>query len=276
MDLDNFLNGVTSPILEATDQIDDIKETEKFIKSIKKVRFNALFKNINRIHTFMIEQGATVRGLVKKTILTGAMKLFEQSRERSQEYRKKKNDLINKYSDSLVDKIKVQGTLAGVVEDAEFERMAFEKIMEQVSDSVLAGISNNDQLTFFVTQFLKTDMLQSPEERKYHDRAIELIEYFVIQTMLLRIVLSCIQTIIARVVSKIKLSKTDQCDKKAEEVGKVLIKFFKTFVEHKFGAEIGKYLSTYVEDYYQSTDDDKKQFTKFENLVNILLGIKQA
>ena len=277
MDLDNFLNDVNAPFLvEAEESGDEMKDTEKFIKSIKKVRFNAMFKNLERIHNFMFESGATVRGVVKKTILNGAMHLFEQSRKRSQDFRKSKNDMINKYVESILGKIKLEGSLSSVIEDAEFERMTFEKIMEQMSDSVFAGVTNNDKLTFFVTQFLKTDMLQTPEERKYHERALEIIEYFVIQTMLLRIVFSCIQTILARVVSKIKLSKTSDAQKKSEEVGKVLIKFFKNYTEHKYGSAIGKYLSTYVEDFYQSTDDDKKQFTKFENIINILLGIKQT
>jgi F0F1-type ATP synthase membrane subunit a len=146
--------------------------------------------------------------------------------------------------------------------------------MERIADNTFSTVTNNDQMTFFITQFLKTDMLESPEERKYHDRALEIIEYFVIQTMLMRIVLSMIQTIIARIASKIKLSKVDDAERKAKASTDVLIKFFRNFVENKFGNEVGKYLSTYVEDYYQSTQDQKEQFVKFENLVNVLIGIK--
>lgn len=278
MNLDNFLNDVHSgkSLMEAEvlSQDEQAKETEKFIKNLKKVRFNAMFKNIDRISQFMIDQGATVRGVVKKTILTGAMELFKQSRERSQNYRKQKDEMINKYVDTMVDKIKIEGSLSSVIEEAEFERITFEKIMEQVSASVLAGATNNDQLTFFITQFLKVEMLDTPEERKYHDRAVEIVEYFVIQTMLIRIVLSSIQTIIARIVSKIRLSKVDDADKKSKEVGKVLIKFFRNYVESKYGAAIGKYLSTFVDDYYHSSKDRKEQFTKFENIINKMLGIK--
>lgn len=278
MNLDNFLNDVYGKPLtekvETLSQEEEMKETEKFVKNLKKVRFNAMFKNQDRISQFMVDQGATVRGVVKKTILTGAMELFKQSRERSQQYRKTKDDMINKYVDKMLEKIKLEGSLASVIEEAEFERITFEKIMEQVSDATLAGVTNNDKLTFFITQFLKVDMLDTPEERKYHDRSIEIIEYFVIQTMLLRIVLSMIQTIIARIVSKVRLSKVEDAERKSKEVGKVLIKFFRNYVESKYGSAIGKYLSTYVEDYYQSSQDRKEQFIKFENLINSMLGIK--
>lgn len=278
MNLENFLNDTYGKSINEEVQNlspeEQLKETEKLIKGLKKVRFNMMFKNQDRIADFMRNQGATVRGVVKKTILTGAVKLFKQSRDRSQEFRKGKDDVINKYVDAFMAKLNMEGSLASVIEDAEFERITFEKIMEQMSDVVLAGVSNNDQLTFFITQFLKTDMLESPEERKYYDRAVEIIEYFVIQTMLLRIVLSSIQTIIARIVSKVRLSKVDDAERKSKEVGKVLIKFFRNFVENKYGTAIGKYLSTYVEDYYQSSQDKKEQFTKFENLINVMLGIR--
>jgi hypothetical protein len=183
---------------------------------------------------------------------------------------------MNKNVEAMLSKFKLEGSLASVIEEVEFERISFEKIMEQISDSVLAGVSNNDQLTFFITQFLKKEMLDTPEEKKYYERSLEIIEYFVIQTMLLRIVFSCIQTIIARIASKVKLSKVDDAERKSKESGNILVRFFKNYVENKYGASIGKYLSTYVEDYYHSTDDQKEQFTKFENLVNILIGIKQA
>lgn len=273
MDLDNFLNG---NIQEAASLDDESKETEKFIKNLKKVRFNAMFKNLPRINQFMADSGATVRGVVKQTILNGAVNLFKQSRERSQQFVKSKNEMMNKNVESMISKIKLEGSLSSVIEETEFERMSFEKIMEQISDSVLAGVSNNDQLTFFMTQFLKKEMLDTPEEKKYYERSLEIVEYFVIQTMLLRIVFSCIQTIIARIVSKVRFSKVSDAERKAKECGDILIKFFKNYVENKYGAAIGKYLSTYVEDYYHSTGDQKEQFTKFENLVNVLLGIKQA
>jgi len=274
MDLDNFLNNVDMPIREDVSIDDQSKETEKFIKNIKKVRFNAMFKNLSRINQFMADSGATVRGIVKQTILTGAVNLFKQSKERSHQFVSSKNEMINKSVENMLSKIKIEGSLSSVIEEVEFERMMFEKIMEQVSDSVLAGVSNNDQLTFFITQFLKKEMLNSTAEKKYYERCLEIIEYFVIQTMLLRIVFSCIQTIIARIVSKIKLSKVDDAERKAKECGNILVKFFENYVENKYGAAIGKYLSTYVDDYYHSTDDQKEQFTKFENLVNVLIGLK--
>jgi hypothetical protein len=276
MNLNNFLEDVYGKEIteENVSPEEAMKEAEKFIKNIKKVRFNQMFKELNRIYDFMNDQGATVRGLVKKTILNGAMELFKQSRERSQQYRKSKNDAINQAVEKFMDKVKLEGSLASVVEDVEFERLTFEKIMERIADNTFSTVTNNDQMTFFITQFLKTDMLESPEERKYHDRALEIIEYFVIQTMLMRIVLSMIQTIIARIASKIKLSKVDDAERKAKASTDVLIKFFRNFVENKFGNEVGKYLSTYVEDYYQSTQDQKEQFVKFENLVNVLIGIK--
>lgn len=278
MNLDNFLDNVCDgkPLIkeEAQSKDEQNKETEKLIKGLKKMRFNSMFKNVDRISDFMVDQGSTVRGVVKKTILAGAKDLFKQSRERSVAFRKTKEDTINKYVEVIVGKLELEGSLDSVKEETEFERITFEKIMEQMSDSLLVGMNNNDKLTFFMTQFLKTDMLESSEERKYHDRAVELIEYFVIQTMLLRIVLSSIQTIIARVASKVRLSKVENAEEKSKEVGKILIKFFKNYTESKYGAAIGKYLSTYVEDYYQSSKDRKEQFTKFENIINKLLGIK--
>lgn len=278
MDLDNFLDNVCSgkEIIKEENQSDEQqdKETEKLIKGLKKMRFNSMFKNVDRISSFMADQGATVRGVVKKTILTGAKDLFKQSRERSVAFRKTKDDAINKYVEVIMGKLKLEGSVESVIEEVEFERITFEKIMEQMSDSLLVGMKNNDKLTYFMTQFLKTEMLESPEEKKYHERAVELIEYFVIQTMLLRIVLSSIQTIIARVASKVRLSKVENAEQKSKEVGKILVKFFKNYTESKYGAAIGKYLSTYVEDYYQSSKDRKEQFTKFENIINKLLGIK--
>jgi len=276
MNLDNFLNNVS--IIREDVDIKDVesKDTEKLIKNIKKLRFNAMFKNLSRINQFMSNSGSSVRGVVKQTILNGALNLFKQSKERSHDFIKSKNDIINKNVENIVKKFKLEDSLASIIENVEFERMSFEKIMEQSSDLVLTSISNNDQLTFFMTQFLKKEMLNSTEEKKYYERSVEIIEYFVIQTMLLRSIFSCIQTTIARIVSKIKLSKVDDAERKAKQVGDILIKFFKNYVENKYGASIGKYLSTYVEDYYHSTDDKKEQFTKFENIINIILGIKQA
>lgn len=279
MNLDKFLNDVYgTPLKEQQESSPEEinRETEKFIKNLKKVRFNMMFKNIGRINQFMVDLGATVRGVVKSTILKGAMDLFKQSRERSQQYRKQKDEMLTKYAEKFVEKLDVEKSLSEFVEDAEFERITFEKEMDQISDTMMAGISNNDQLTFFMTQFLKTDMLESPEERKYHDRAIEITEYFVVQTMQLRIIFSCIQTVISRIVSKIKLSKAADAEKKAAEAGKILIKFFRLYVENKYGNAIGQYLSTYVEDYYHSTNDRKEQFIKFENLINVLLGVRGA
>ena len=278
MDLNTFLNDVTGQSVneENTNHDETNKESEKFIKNLKKVRFNMMFKNIDRISAFMFDQGATVRGIVKKTILSGAMDLFKQSRKRSVDYRKSKNDMINKNVDKYFDKLKLEGSIKSFDDEVEFERLAFEKILEQVTEQTMSGVTRNDKLTFFVTQFLKTDMLESSEERKYHDRAIEIVEYFVIQTMQIRIVFSIIQTIIARIVSKVKLSKVNEADKKAKIVGDILVKFFKVYVESKFGLTVGKYFSTYVEDYYHSTKDKKEQFTKFENIINVMLGIKKV
>lgn len=280
MNLQEFVDDINenNPLLseEVKSPEEEAKETEKFIKNINKVRFNLMFKNIQRISQFMNDLGSSVRGVVKSTILSGTMELFKQSRERSQQFRKSKEETIKNYVEKFYDKLNTENSLAQFIEDVEFERIAFEKIMENVSASMLAGVSNNDQLTFFTTQFLKKEMLQSAEERKYHERSLELIEYFVIETMKLRVVFSCIQTIIARLVSKVKLSKVEDADRKANEMGKVLIKFYKQFVENKYGTAIGSYLSTYVEDYYHSTDDKKEQFTKFENIINVVLGIKKA
>lgn len=292
MNLENFLNkAYGKSIMEdgSFSEQEQTKETEKFIKNLKKVRFNAMFTNLERISLFMKEQGATVRGLVKKTILEGAMSLFKQSRERSQKYRKQKDDIINKSVDIIIDTYKtekdknnpkskvdtgLEQSIASLLEKVAYEQPIFDKVIERIYSATFPDASKNEQLTFFITQFLKTDQLESPEERKYHDRALELIEYFVIQTMLLRIVLSSVQTLIARIVSKIKLSKVPDAKRKSEEIGKMLIGFFKDYVENRFGSKIGVYLSTYVSDYYQSSKDRKEQFIKFENLINIILGIK--
>ena len=54
MDLDNFLDNVYGkPLNEEALSPDELaKETEKLIKGLKKIRFNMMFKNVDRISYF--------------------------------------------------------------------------------------------------------------------------------------------------------------------------------------------------------------------------------
>ena len=274
MDLNTFLDDVSSNNLVEEKVSDEIKDTERFIRNIDNVRFNIMFKNLNRISAYMHDAGMEVRGVVKNILIDGAKNLFKQSKERSTEYRKSKNNLINKYVDGFIKSLKLEGSVKDFEESVEFNRLEFEKMMEAIIDPTISNVAGNEQMTFFVTQFLRDKMLDGAVERKYYQNATKLIEYFVVETMKIRIVFSIIQTIIARIVSKVKLSKVNDAERKSVKVGNILIKFFKDYVRDKFGNSIGNYLSSYVENYYASTKDRKEQFTKFEGIIHTLLGLK--
>jgi hypothetical protein len=274
MNLDEFLLDVNPSLIVKESIEEEDKDTLKLIKNLGKTRFNMLFKNLDRISQYMSSTGAIVRGAVKKTILNGAFNLFKQSRERSSQYQEKKKEYLDNIVDTLYKSYKLDQPIAGVIETVEFERMKFERVINQISEAFLPELSNNQELTFFTTEFLKVNMLESTEEKKYYENSRLIIEYFVVQSMLYRTIFACIQYVMKNVVSKIRLSGVEDANAKSKEVGNILVKFLKNEVSHLYGTAVGKYFSSYIDGYYKTSDDQKDQFNKFDNLVNILLGVK--
>jgi hypothetical protein len=283
MDLQEFINFYDKNEIKYTvesQSVDEMeKETVKFIKSLSSTskvipRFNMLFKNIERVSALMSDLAIASRGAVKGTILNGAVSLFKQSRERAAGYLETKKESIDKWSQKLFDGIKIDGSVADVIEEVEFDRMDFERFMEKVTETVIPNVSDSKELNFFMTEFLKSNMLETTEEKKYYEYARILIEYFVIQSMLYRITFECIQQVIKGVLSRIKLSSCEDKERKEKAVGEVYAKFFRNYVGTKFGNSIGQYFAAYTDSVYNTSQDRKDTFSKFENIINIVLGVR--
>lgn len=262
MNLDEFLDDLKPEIKNLNEAEED---TEKFIKNIDKVRLNQALKNVDRISAYMMQLASGVRGIVKTSILQGAVGAFKRSRDEAAQLRRSINDNINQYVNKTIE-------LLGKAEDERDARNKldknapkFENIFEKMTTMVLDKYDTiDDGLVKRSSVILNPDKLDGPEEKKYNDLAGNIVEFYVREVLKIRTVLSTFQTFLARVRNKTEFD---------DAVMDILPRVFKSYIKNKFGTTTGQYLVAHIDKWYHSTNDRKEAFKRFENLINRLLGV---
>jgi hypothetical protein len=262
MNLEEFLTDIKP---EATLFEEVEQDTEKFIKNIEKVRLNMALKNADRIENFMKQLGSPVRGVVKSTILRGAVSAFTNSRAEVSTLITNLNDQINQYADKTSTLLDHALNQAEAKEKIDKNVPKFENIFDMMTQMILEKYDAFDEgLIKRNTIGINTDRLENKEEVRYAELSDKIIEYYVRELLKIRAVLSAFQTFVARV-----KKRTQYPDVVHEKFPPII----RGFVATKFGERTGRYLVAHVDKYYSSTNDRKEEFRKFENLLNKLLGV---
>lgn len=262
MNLDEFLENIKPEI-----KLNEEKEqnTEQLIKNLDKERLNVALKNADRINVHMKQLGSSVSGPLKNLILQGAVSAFKKSRAEALDVVKKVDDKINDYADKTVKLLEKAESSEEAEMKIDKNEAKFRDVLDNLTAMILEEFGDaSEDLVKRNSVAINTDRLKGAEERKYHDLSNQIIEYYVRELLKIRSVLSAFQTMLARV-------------RKNTEYDYVVMDrippIFESYVKGKFGLETGKYLVAHVKKYYNSTNDRKAEFEKFENLINYLLGV---
>lgn len=266
MDLDQLLSEV-KPLNEASKVPED---TEKLIKNIDSLTLNMALKRVDKISDHMKSLASRAEGNVKTLILRGAKSAFEKSRKEASEFRKKFDDDVNVYVDKTIKLLQSAKNEVDAREKIDKNAPKFQNFFDRMTENILSEYEKfDDGLVKRNPISLNIDAIKDEGRRNaaksYYELSTILIEYYVRELLKIRVVLSIFQIFLSRVVKQVEYK-----DVVTDELSFI----FKGFIRNKLGAETGKYLVAHVEKYYSTTERNKEEFAKFENLMNNLLGIK--
>jgi len=267
MDLDQLLNEVRPNLNEASKVPED---TAKLIKNIDSLTLNMALKRVDKISAHMKTLASRAQGNVKTLILRGAKSAFDKSRKEATEFRKKFDDDVNQYVEKTVTLIQSAKNEVDAQDKIDKNAPKFQNFFNKMTENIISeyekfddGLVRRNPISLDISKIQDEGRRNAAKE--YYELSTVLIEYYVRELLKVRVVLSIFQVFLSRVRKQVEYK---------EVVTTELPFIFKGFIRNKLGAETGKYLVAHVEKYYSTTERNKEEFQKFENLMNDLLGIK--